>query len=111
MKRLLTTTIFAAIMSLPFVVLAQQQQGDLAIQFSGNYYSQKVEFGDLKIRTYTGNIYVKMGKFFTQNLELGVKPNVSFFPKDFEVDDEGNTDTKLGAKRMYAMIDKFERLA
>lgn len=60
---------------------AQQQQGDLAIQFSGNYFSQKVTVNDTDIKTFGGNIYVKLGKYFTQNLELGVKPNIAFFPK------------------------------
>lgn len=57
---------------------AQQEKGDLSIQFSGNYYSQKVEFANITQRSLAGNVYVKIGKYFTKNLELGVKPNVSF---------------------------------
>lgn len=91
------------------VSFAQQQQGDLAIQFSGNYASQKVTFGDEEFKYYAGNIYVKMGKFFTQNLELGVKPNVSFFPKD-EVDDEGKTKRKLDANFGFGIYGNYSYL-
>ena len=77
MKKLFVIVAFFAFVS----AKAQQQQGDLAIQFSGNYFSQKVTFNDLEIKSFGGNIYVKLGKYFTQNLELGVKPNVGFFPE------------------------------
>src|SRR6186997_1138184 len=59
-------------------VYAQQEKGDLAIQFSGNYYSQKITVKGETQRSLFGNIYVKVGKLFTDNLELGVKPNVNF---------------------------------
>jgi hypothetical protein len=58
---------------------AQQEKGDLSIQFSGNYYSQKITYTGGQIKMTYGNIYVKFGQFFTPNIELGVKPNVSFF--------------------------------
>lgn len=74
MKKLITILAVMATSS----IYAQQEKGDLAIQFSGNYYSQKVKFGDLTDRSAFGNIYVKIGKYFTQNLEIGVKPNISF---------------------------------
>ena len=74
MKKLIT---ILAVMATS-TIYAQQEKGDLAIQFSGNYYSQKVKFGDLTDRSAFGNIYVKIGKYFTQNLEIGVKPNISF---------------------------------
>jgi hypothetical protein len=74
MKNITTILVFLA--SLP--AFAQQQQGDLSIQLSGNYYSQKVTFGNDVIRSRQGNIYVKVGKYFTSNLELGVKPNINF---------------------------------
>ncbi|MGE0770931.1 MAG: outer membrane beta-barrel protein [Cyclobacteriaceae bacterium] len=94
MKKLLITAVIGITsMSL----FAQQQQGDLAIQFSGNYFSQKVTFGDFESKYYVGNVYIKMGKFFTQNLEFGVKPNITFFPEDeFEVvNNEVKTKRKL----------------
>lgn len=82
MKKLLTILALAT----SFSTYAQQQKGDLAIQFSGNYYSQKVRFGNTVDRSAFGNIYVKIGKYFTQNLELGVKPNISFnLVKDYDV--------------------------
>lgn len=77
MKKLCVIVAFLAFIT----ANAQQQQGDIAIQFSGNYYSQKVTFNDTDIKSFGGNIYVKLGKYFTQNLELGVKPNIGFFPK------------------------------
>jgi hypothetical protein len=58
---------------------AQQQKGDLSIQFSGNYYSQKVKFAGTTYQSSAGNIYIKFGQFFTPNIELGVKPNIRFF--------------------------------
>jgi len=64
-----------------FTVHAQQEKGDLSLQFSGNYYSQTVNYGSTEIKSSAGNIYMKVGKFFTQNVEMGVKPNVSFFPE------------------------------
>ena len=84
MKKL---TVIGAFLVIALSVHAQQQQGDLAIQFSGNYFSQNVTFNDTKIKSFGGNIYVKLGKYFTQNLELGVKPNVGFFPE---------TESKIG---------------
>lgn len=93
-------TILAILTS--FSVYAQQEKGDLAIQLSGNYYSQKVRFGSEVDRTLNGNIYVKIGKYFTQNLELGVKPFVTFYlQEEFKVVDgkgkeEENFATDIG---------------
>lgn len=64
-----------------FSTQAQQEKGDLAIQFSGNFYSQRVDFGLITDTYYAGNIYIKLGKFFTPNIELGVKPNVGIVPR------------------------------
>ena len=65
---------------------AQQQKGDLSIQFSGNYFSQRIEFSGSEIKTQVGNVYVKVGQFFTPNIELGVKPNVRIFTQPKESD-------------------------
>lgn len=74
MKNILATlAVFAS-----FSVLAQQQKGDISIQLSGNYYSQKTTFGKEVTRLRFGTVYVKIGKYFTQNIELGVKPNINF---------------------------------
>jgi hypothetical protein len=59
-------------------VYSQQQKGDLSIQFSGNYFSQRIKFSNYSSRFGAGSINVKVGKFFTDNLELGVKPFVTF---------------------------------
>lgn len=59
-------------------VFAQQQKGDLSIQFSGIYLSQKTKYDNYTDKSGYGTINVKMGKFFTDNLELGVKPFVTF---------------------------------
>lgn len=109
MKKLIIT----AVIGLASISLfAQQQQGDLAIQFSGNYVSQKVTFGNEEFKFFAGNIYVKMGKFFTQNLELGVKPNISFFPEDeFEVvDGEVETKRKLRANFGFGIYGTYSFL-
>jgi hypothetical protein len=66
--------------------LAQQEKGDLSIQFSGNFVSQKIKYLSEEFRTTQGNIYVKFGQFFTPNVELGVKPNVFFFLQPDEKD-------------------------
>jgi hypothetical protein len=58
---------------------AQQQAGDLSIQFSGNFNRSKYKIGNFTSKSFNGNIYVKIGKFFTQNIELGLKPNIFFF--------------------------------
>jgi hypothetical protein len=70
-------TLFALVLSLS--AFSQQQKGDLSVQFSGNYQQQKYTVDNLKFRYGGGNIYIKLGKYFTDNLELGVKPNVNFF--------------------------------
>jgi outer membrane protein W len=57
---------------------AQQQKGDLSIQFSGNYYQQRVVLDNKNYRFGLGNIYLKVGKYFTDNVELGLKPNAAF---------------------------------
>jgi hypothetical protein len=73
-----------------FSTYAQQQAGDLSIQFSGNFATTKYKLGSYTTKSFNGNIYVKVGKFFTQNIELGLKPNIFFFteqkpnPKDAE---------------------------
>jgi len=57
---------------------AQQQKGDLSIQFSGNYIQQKIKLDKFTQRYGGGNIFLKIGKYFTTNLEMGVKPNLNF---------------------------------
>src|ERR671933_252512 len=78
--------IFLSMVLFYYTASAQQEKGDLAIQFSGNYLSQKVKFNGEEFKTSTGSIYMKLGQFFTQNLELGVKPNVFFFLQPDEKD-------------------------
>lgn len=90
MKKLFVIVAFLAFLS----ANAQQQKGDLAIQFSGNYFSQKVTVNDTDIKFFGGNIYIKLGKYFTENLELGVKPNIAFFPKGETETVGGETKTK-----------------
>lgn len=65
---------------------AQQEKGDLSIQFSGNYVSQNVKFDGANYKMASGNIYIKFGQFFTPNIELGVKPNVLIFLQPDEKD-------------------------
>ena len=99
MKKILF--IIAAI-AVSYTSYAQQDAGDLSVQFSGNYYSQRTKFGDFDFKTFAGNVYVKIGKFFTPNVELGVKPNVSFFPElEFELNDEGEIETKQKLKTNF----------
>lgn len=56
----------------------QQQKGDLSLQFSGNYNQIRIKADGKNYRFGGGNIYVKVGKYFTDNVELGLKPNVMF---------------------------------
>ncbi|HEY0741220.1 MAG TPA: hypothetical protein VGD40_07150 [Chryseosolibacter sp.] len=58
--------------------VGQQQKGDLALQFSGNYSQNTFVIDSKNYKFGYGSIYVKVGKFFTNNLELGLKPNVNF---------------------------------
>jgi outer membrane protein W len=79
-------------------LFAQQQAGDLSIQFSGNYISQRIVIDNKTTKIYAGNIYIKFGKFFTQNIELGVKPNIFFSPRiETNPRDPNDTKTKLKA--------------
>ena len=109
MKKL---TVIGAFLVIALSIHAQQQQGDLAIQFSGNYFSQNVTFNDTKIKSFGGNIYVKLGKYFTQNLELGVKPNVGFFPETESeiVDGEIESETKLKANFGFGIYGTYSFL-
>ncbi len=69
-------TLCALVVSLG--AFAQQQKGDLSIQFSGNYYQQRVVLDNKNYRFGLGNIYLKVGKYFTDNVEMGLKPNAAF---------------------------------
>jgi hypothetical protein len=95
MKKILTL----AIVILTINVQAQQQAGDLSIQFSGNYVSNKTTFNGVEDKSYSGNIYLKLGKFFTQNIEMGLKPNIFFFgePVPINSNDPSKTENKLRA--------------
>ena len=75
MKKLLTLLL----LFVTAACLAQQEKGDLSIQFSGNYFSRKIKFDGEDYGYSAGNIYVKVGQFFTPNLEMGVKPNIMFY--------------------------------
>lgn len=86
---------------------AQQQKGDLSIQFSGNYYSQKIEYLDAKFKSSQGNIYVKIGQFFTPNIELGVKPNVRFF---MEPDEDDSKKEHLAANIGFGLYGTYSFL-
>lgn len=76
---------------------AQQKAGDLALQFSGNFVTQRFEIDNVPSRVIQGNIYVKIGKFFTQNLEMGVKPNL-FFSPDIKVNTKDPTKNQTTIK-------------
>jgi hypothetical protein len=81
---------------------AQQQAGDLSIQFSGNYSTSSIEIDGRKTKFFNGNIYVKVGKFFTPNLELGLKPNIFFTPKE-KVNPNDEEDIKYSLKTDFGM--------
>lgn len=76
---------------------SQQQAGDITLQFSGNFFSQRFEIADVPSRIVGGNMYVKIGKFFTQNLEMGVKPNLLFSP-EFKENRQDPTKNKTTVK-------------
>jgi hypothetical protein len=94
MKNILT--LCALVVSLS--AFGQQQKGDLSIQFSGNYYQQRFVFNNKNYRYGLGNIYVKVGKYFTENVELGLKPNVSFSMGTEEVTSKTGEVTKTKSK-------------
>lgn len=107
MKKLLTL----ALLALAISAQAQQQAGDLSIQFSGNYYSQRYEFGSTTFKTFAGNLYVKVGKFFTPNIELGLKPNLIFSPKiETDANDPGNIKTKLKVNTGFGIYGTYSFL-
>lgn len=80
-----------------FVSFSQQQAGDLALQFSGNFVTQRFEINNVPSRIIQGNVYVKIGKFFTPNLEMGVKPNF-FFTPNVRVNNQDPTKNKTTLK-------------
>lgn len=95
MKKILTL----ALLVITIAAQAQQQAGDLSIQFSGNYVSSKTTFNGVEEKDFQGNIYLKIGKFFTQNIEMGLKPNVFFFGEavPIKANDPSKTENKLRA--------------
>ncbi len=95
MKKILTL----ALIVIAIAAQAQQQAGDLSIQFSGNYSSVRTTFAGVEEKIYAGNIYLKIGKFFTQNIEMGLKPAVRFFgePVRVSANDPSKTENKLKA--------------
>ncbi len=95
MKKILTL----ALITLAIAAQAQQQAGDLSIQFSGNYSSVRTNTFGVEDKIYAGNIYLKIGKFFTQNIEMGLKPAISFFgePVRISANDPNKTENKLRA--------------
>jgi hypothetical protein len=91
----LTAVFFA--MAIGCHVFGQQQKGDISIQFSGNYFSQKIEFSGTSTTSSSGNVYLKFGKFLTSKFELGIKPNLSFSPGiDYATGGRGGVDVSLG---------------
>jgi len=89
------TNLTFLILFIAFTSFAQQEKGDFSIQFSGNYFSQKIEVAGFSLNTSSGNIYLKLGKFVSQNLELGIKPNLSFQPGRSGLETAG-VDVSLG---------------
>lgn len=110
MKKLLLVAIMAV--ALCFETHGQQEKGDLAIQFSGNFYTQTVDLGATKEKFYSGNIYVKLGKFFTPNIELGVKPNLNITPEyDYKiVNNEIQVKKKLDANLGFGVYGTYSFL-
>lgn len=95
--------IYALILSLVTITTyAQQQAGDLSIQFSGNYSTTKYIVNDITIKSFGGNLYVKIGKFFTPNIELGLKPNLFFTPK-IKTNPDDATDVKYSLRTDFGL--------
>ena len=103
MKKLITLILI----SVSAACLAQQQKGDLSIQFSGNYIKQNVKYAGENFDYAAGNIYVKFGQFFTPNIELGVKPNMFFYLEESESDPKKKklkTDIGFGVYGTYSVL-------
>ncbi|HMJ68186.1 MAG TPA: outer membrane beta-barrel protein [Cyclobacteriaceae bacterium] len=95
--------VYALILSLAsLTAYAQQQAGDLSIQFSGNFNTSKYKIGSYTNKNFNGNIYVKIGKFFTQNIELGLKPNIFFFTEQ-KANPNDSKDVKYSLKSNFGL--------
>ena len=79
MKKLLFLLLAISITSITY---GQQQKGDSEIQISG-FVS---EFDG----NFFGSVFLKFGKYFTDNLQLGISPSLLFQTGDF-------SDTTIGA--------------
>ena len=99
MNKIYVLILFAVLSS---EVYAQQQAGDLSIQFSGNYFSQSIEYNNIKRKAFSGNVYVKLGKFFTQNIEMGLKPNIFFTSKE-KANPNDASDVKYSLKTTFGL--------
>jgi len=69
----------------------QQESGDMEFQLAGTYMTTVGT--DFTIST--GFIQAKVGKYFTDNLELGIAPNVSITTV------EGETETTVGGGAFF----------
>jgi len=70
---------------------AQQQKGDSEIQISG--------FATLVDGNGFGSVFLKFGKYFTDNLQLGISPSLFFQTGDF-----GDTTIGAGAFLNYSFL-------
>jgi len=80
---------------------AQQESGDIELQIAGTYFTSVGT--DFKFSS--GFIQAKFGKYITDNLELGVSPNISITTTDTGFGDS-NTDATvgLGAFFIYSFL-------
>jgi len=71
--------------------IAQQEQGDVEIQFSGSVQSKVKKGGST-----TGYVQTKFGYYFTDRLELGAFPSLTF--------SSGDTALGMGAFGTYSFL-------
>jgi len=74
MKRLLAATVCVVLVVLVVPGYGQQQAGDFELQFLGSYYRT------VGVEGYTmgsGNISAKIGPYITDNIQIGLGPNLT----------------------------------
>jgi hypothetical protein len=80
---------------------AQQESGDIELQIAGTYFTTVGT--DFKFSS--GFIQAKFGKYLTDNLELGVSPNISITTIDTGFGDSDTDVTAgLGAFFVYSFL-------
>ncbi|MFQ5825536.1 MAG: hypothetical protein ACE5JB_15970 [bacterium] len=100
MKKIILFVILTIILS-STAAFAQQEKGDTEIQIAGTYFTTVGS----EFTFSSGFIQAKLGKYITDNLELGIAPNISITTVDLGF---GESDTNVtfggGAFFVYSFL-------